>query len=262
LPVAGPIIRGTIQAPIGLATGDDPWSKFALDCWDEGSDCTLHPQVQWRDGSHKWLPMSRLDPTRQGYADAVMAQSFMTLIGSAPFVGAPPAPVWTRPSAAPKAPATPVTDPPAAAPPADPAPAPRIAGFLPERIPPRGFANEAQFSEAVAELKVIAERFGDANVRVRVRGSSTTGLSQNPHKSGKWFGPTSDIDVALESERISDALRAAGQQPSKNVPGLFLPEKIKASFPEFYGDLMRWNRCGRSRSLMEMGTASLLSIAA
>jgi hypothetical protein len=26
------------------------------------------------------------------------------------------------------------------------------------------------------------------------------------------------------------------------VPGLFLPEKIKASLPELYGDLMRWNK--------------------
>ncbi len=263
LPLVGPMIRGTIQAPIGLATGDDPWTKFMLDCRGEGNDCTSHPQVRWSNGSPHWIPMSRLDPTRQFYADAVMVQSLMTLAGAAPGLpvrGAPVGPAQlefafmqtlprqSAPAAAGRAAAADVAAADALGAPTQLELAvlktrtPDVAGLLPKRIPPRGFASEAQFSDAVTELKAIAERFGDPQARVRVRGSSTTGLSQNPNKPGKWFGSSSDIDVALESEVLSEALRAAGQQPSRNVPGLFLPEKIKTVLPELYGELMRWNK--------------------
>jgi RHS repeat-associated protein len=117
----------------------------------------------------------------------------------------------------------------------------RPAGLLPERVPPRGFESEGQFAQAVNELKAIAARYGDEASGIRVRGSATTGLSENPKKPGRWFGRDSDIDVSIESSGLSNQLYESGQSPSENVPGLFLPRKIRAANPALYRELASWN---------------------
>jgi RHS repeat-associated protein len=115
---------------------------------------------------------------------------------------------------------------------------------LPDLIPPRGFKNSQQYRQAMEELDDILRNYGIDDATFRFRGTSTTGLSMNPNKPGKWFSPlTSDIDLSIESTKLSEMLYAAGQTPSRNVPGLFLPAKMEAALPQtLLADLARWNK--------------------
>jgi RHS repeat-associated protein len=115
---------------------------------------------------------------------------------------------------------------------------------LPDLIAPRGFTNSQQYRQAMEELNLILKNNGIDDATFRIRGSSTTGLSMNPDKPGKWFSPsTSDIDLSIESRQLSEMLYTAGQTPSQNVPGLFLPAKMQAVLPQdLLVDLGRWNK--------------------
>ena len=57
---------------------------------------------------------------------------------------------------------------------------------------------------------------------IGVRGSSVTGVS---YRTGKPFGPASDIDFFVESGQLT-----AGLKTSQNIPGFVHPKAINANF--------------------------------
>lgn len=87
---------------------------------------------------------------------------------------------------------------------------------------PRGFANAGQFGQATAELEMALAKSGITDASIGVRGSSVTGVS---FRTGKPFGPASDIDFFVESRQITEGLTT-----SPNIPGFVHPNKIGASF--------------------------------
>lgn len=113
--------------------------------------------------------------------------------------------------------------------------------MLPAIIPPRGFKDAKQFIKAMKELNNILLSHNIDDAVFRFRGSSTTGLSKNPNKPGKWFSSESDIDLSIQSKKLSDILYKAGKNPSNNIPGLFLPSKLEACMPELSAELADWN---------------------
>ena len=106
---------------------------------------------------------------------------------------------------------------------AAPAAAPAAVKKCPLKNPPLGFKDKAQFDQAMGELRKALDDAGIKYSQVGVRGSSVIGFSQT---KGTNFGKKSDIDVFFimapgEAKRL-------GLKPSKNIPGLVLPEKIAA----------------------------------
>ncbi len=116
--------------------------------------------------------------------------------------------------------------------------------LLPETIPPRGFKDAEQYNQSMKELAEILEQHGIDDASVRIRGSSTTGFSKNPNKSGKFFDDNpdkpSDIDIAIESQNLADRLSDAGQNPSRNIDGLYLPGKIENADADLANSLKQW----------------------
>ncbi|MBN1546597.1 MAG: hypothetical protein JW902_08060 [Syntrophaceae bacterium] len=95
------------------------------------------------------------------------------------------------------------------------------------------------------ELDIILRRHSIDDIEAfRIRGSSTTGLSQNPKKPGKWFSPESDIDLSIQSRKLAGMVRGGGEVSARNVPGLFSPEKMRlANLPsKLLDDLAGWNK--------------------
>ena len=114
--------------------------------------------------------------------------------------------------------------------------------LLPDTIPPRGFQSADQFKSAMTQLNSILNENGIDDASFRMRGSSTTGLSENPEKPGKWFDAGSDIDLSIESKQLSTKLYEAGQTTSEKVPGLFKPEKIEKADSGLFEQLSNWNK--------------------
>jgi hypothetical protein len=90
------------------------------------------------------------------------------------------------------------------------------------RTVPRGFVDAAQFGEATANLEMALAKSGITDASIGVRGSSVTGVSA---KTGKPFGPKSDIDFFVESRQLTKGLPT-----SKNTPGFVHPDKIAGAY--------------------------------
>jgi len=102
--------------------------------------------------------------------------------------------------------------------PATPPPLPSVAA----KTIPRGFADAGQFNQATAELEMALAKSGITDAAIGVRGSSVTGVSS---RTGKPFGPASDIDIFVESRQLTE-----GFTTSPNIPGFVHPNKLSGSF--------------------------------
>ena len=103
---------------------------------------------------------------------------------------------------------------------------------------PLGFQSEAQFQQAVTELKSALKASGIDDSVVGVRGSSVTGGSLT---KGTTFGSQSDIDFFIESRQLTE-----GYTPSKNIPGFVHPNKILPDYPLLQDWSAKWtNLLGR-----------------
>jgi hypothetical protein len=104
--------------------------------------------------------------------------------------------------------------------------------FPPAVYFPRGFKNQAQFGQAMAELRAALRNSGVTDGVVGVRGSSVTGISSNRNSPsyGQPFGPGSDIDVFVQSSQLS------GQY--KGDPDFVHPGNLLRDYPE----LRAWSR--------------------
>ncbi len=77
--------------------------------------------------------------------------------------------------------------------------------FPPAVYFPRGFKNQAQFDQAMAELRAALRNSGVTDGVVGVRGSSVTGISSNSNspRYGRLFGLGSDVDAFVISAQLS-----------------------------------------------------------
>ena len=76
---------------------------------------------------------------------------------------------------------------------------------------------------------------GISDATVGVRGSSVTGFGGNPKSPtfGQPFGPTSDIDLFVESTQAVNAF--------KKQPGFVHPDKMIDAFPGLDAWSQRWS---------------------
>jgi hypothetical protein len=85
----------------------------------------------------------------------------------------------------------------------------------------------------MSELKGALDASGVADATIGVRGSAVTGKNW---RTGKPFGPHSDIDVFAESSTLTEGL-----QTSKKTPGFVHPDKVHAAYPELKAWSERWS---------------------
>ena len=115
----------------------------------------------------------------------------------------------------------------------------RTAGGVPingaTRNVPLGFESESQFLTASKELNDVMSAHGINDAIVGVRGSSVTGFGGNPKSPtfGQPFGPTSDIDLFVESAVAVNAF--------KKQPGFVHPDKMINAFPGLDVWSQRWS---------------------
>nr|WP_039935269.1 TIGR04388 family protein [Leptospira inadai] len=115
---------------------------------------------------------------------------------------------------------------------------------------PRGFSSPEQYSKAMSELNGIMKSKGITDYRIGVSGSSVTGES---FKSGKPFGPHSDIDVFIESNTLTKGIGT-----SKNIPGFVHPNNLQELHPELNAWSNKWQSIlGREVSVGGFQTGKL-----
>src|SRR5262249_43360974 len=110
---------------------------------------------------------------------------------------------------------------------------PSGAGPAPRRVP-LGFEGEAQFNQAAKELKEALTASGVDDATIGVRGSAVTGRS--PEK-GTLFGPQSDIDFFVESQKLTEGLTT-----SKRIPGFVHPDKVIRNNPALGEWTEKWTQ--------------------
>ena len=100
---------------------------------------------------------------------------------------------------------------------------------------PLGFESESQFLSAAKQLQDAMRANGITDATVGVRGSSVSGFGGNPRSPtfGKPFGPTSDIDLFVQSAQ------AVGQ--FKNQPNFIHPDKVIDAFPNLESWSQTWS---------------------
>jgi hypothetical protein len=126
----------------------------------------------------------------------------------------------------------------------------RVAEAAGSELFPRGFASTGQYSDAMSELQAIAKGLGAKDARIGVSGSSVSGVS---YDTGAPFGPTSDIDVFIESSSLTKGLAT-----SEKMPGFVKPESFEAAHPELAAWSEKWQTIlGREISVGGFQTGSL-----
>ncbi|WP_207306760.1 hypothetical protein [Xanthomonas oryzae] len=100
---------------------------------------------------------------------------------------------------------------------------------------PLGFESEAQFHVAAQELMDVMVENGINDATVGVRGSSVTGVSSNPRSEnfGKPFGPSSDIDMFIESAEVTSAF--------KKQPNFVHPDRMIDAYPSLDAWSLKWS---------------------
>ncbi|EPG75209.1 intein N-terminal splicing domain protein [Leptospira fainei serovar Hurstbridge str. BUT 6] len=115
---------------------------------------------------------------------------------------------------------------------------------------PRGFSSPEQYRQAMSELDGIMKNKGISDYRMGVSGSSVTGES---FKSGRTFGPHSDIDVFVESNSLTKGIGT-----SKNIPGFVHPKNLQELHPELKTWSNKWQSIlGREVSVGGFQTGKL-----
>jgi RHS repeat-associated protein len=115
---------------------------------------------------------------------------------------------------------------------------------------PHGFTGPEQFGAAKSDLHAALAQHGVTDAQVGVRGSAVTGVG---FKSGKAFGPHSDIDFFVESDQL-----VSGLPTSQKVPGMVKPEVLMDKFPALQSWSDRWSETlGREVSPAGFGKGSV-----
>ncbi|MFT4171341.1 MAG: LysM peptidoglycan-binding domain-containing protein [Rhodocyclaceae bacterium] len=102
------------------------------------------------------------------------------------------------------------------------------------RTVPLGFESEAQFIKASQELQTALRNSGIDDAVVGARGSSVTGITNNPKSEnfGNPFGPDSDVDFFVQSQKLVDGF--------KKTPDFIHPEQVIKKYPELAKWSARW----------------------
>jgi RHS repeat-associated protein len=114
--------------------------------------------------------------------------------------------------------------------------APKVAQAVSKVFPrkvPLGFSGKGEFQAVVSDLHSALAQHGVTDATVGVRGSSVTGVG---YKSGRAFGPHSDIDFFVESSKL-----VQGLETSKKVPGMVKAEVLSEKFPAIGDWAKRWS---------------------
>ncbi|NKJ21391.1 putative Ig domain-containing protein [Dyella sp. SG609] len=103
------------------------------------------------------------------------------------------------------------------------------------RSVPLGFESETQFHAASQELIDAMAENGFNDATVGVRGSSVTGFGSNPRSPtfGQPFGPSSDIDLFVESSDVVSAF--------KNQPNFIHPDRMIDAYPNLDAWSQKWS---------------------
>jgi hypothetical protein len=118
-------------------------------------------------------------------------------------------------------------------PPGEAAPPIAAGTAVPTRKIPLGFESEAQFNQAAKELKEALAASGVDDATIGVRGSAVTGGSL---RKGTTFGPQSDVDFFVESEKLTKGLRT-----SRDIPGFVHPDKVMRKNPALAEWAEKWS---------------------
>jgi hypothetical protein len=111
-----------------------------------------------------------------------------------------------------------------------------------ERLIPLGFKDAEQYNKAMTELNSILKKLDVNDAKLGISGSSVSGYS---YKTGKPFNSSSDIDVFIESNILTNGLAT-----SKNIPGFVHPNKLMNTHLELSMWSERWTKeLGREVSI-------------
>ena len=104
---------------------------------------------------------------------------------------------------------------------------------------PYGFKDAAQYQKAMKELEEALAKSGIDDANIGTRGSAVSGESSKggPFRvEAKPPLPPSDIDVFIESRKLTE-----GMKTSANIPGFLHPERVMDKFPALRDWSDRWS---------------------